>query len=269
MRNDPGSVLPPDGFTSAFVSGLMRTAPGWTLQVRGPLQVTATDENGRKVQADLSKSYRQYCESPQHGAAILAAAARALLETTLIHTSRVDRARVVPVIKPRAWLEQVLRAQHNRGAEIPPLVYLAYNAELSVLYAEDNPSSMRFINHDDLHGLSLTQAELHALAVPNLRNVLPDVALRGGEGVYMVSAGGNYEPSLILVDSFWESRQIAVEGDYVVALPARGILAVTGSGNPKGLSTLRGAAVKFSDSPNRISAALFIYRDGRFEVFDG
>jgi uncharacterized protein YtpQ (UPF0354 family) len=44
-------------------------------------------------------------------------------------------------------------------------------------------------------------------------------------------AGGQYESSLLLAENIWSSGQIEVDGDVVVAVPAKDALLVTGSGN--------------------------------------
>jgi uncharacterized protein YtpQ (UPF0354 family) len=72
-----------------------------------------------------------------------------------------------------------------------------------------------------------------------------------------------------LIESIWNSGQIEVDGEVVVAIPARGILIVTGSGNKAGLKTVRELAAKTSaEAAYRLTPRLFVFRDGRFEVFE-
>ena len=60
-----------------------------------------------------------------------------------------------------------------------------------------------------------------------------------------MSAGGNYEASLLLIDDIWSSGQVKVNGDIVVAIPTRDVLLVTGSRNRSGLKRVRELAAKF------------------------
>jgi uncharacterized protein YtpQ (UPF0354 family) len=60
-----------------------------------------------------------------------------------------------------------------------------------------------------------------------------------------------------------------VDGEIVVAIPARGILVVTGSRNKPGLKTLRELAAKTAaEAAYRLTSQLFVFRNGGFEPFD-
>ena len=72
--------------------------------------------------------------------------------------------------------------------------------------------------------------------------------------------GGDY----VLVEKAGEAR----DGDIVVAVPAKNALIVTGPNNAAGLARLRAAASRFAAAPNGLTAALFVYRGGKFARFD-
>jgi uncharacterized protein YtpQ (UPF0354 family) len=109
---------------------------------------------------------------------------------------------------------------------------------------------------------------LRALAVENLKRVLPKIELRGDDEVMLMSAGGNYEASLLLIDDIWSSGQVKVNGDIVVAIPTRDVLLVTGSRNRAGLKRVRELAAKFvAQGPYELTDTLFRYHDGRFTKF--
>ena len=83
-----------------------------------------------------------------------------------------------------------------------------------------------------------------------------------------VKAGGNYEASLLAVPDFWSKGQFKVDGEIVVAIPARDHLLITGSRNAEGLAKLREVAARVAqDIPQRITDTLFVFRDGRFVEF--
>jgi uncharacterized protein YtpQ (UPF0354 family) len=109
---------------------------------------------------------------------------------------------------------------------------------------------------------------LRALAIENLKRVLPKIEMRRVGEVALMSAGGNYEASLLLIDDIWSSGQIQVDGDIVVAIPTRDVLMVTGSRSRSGLKLVREMAAKFkSQGPYELTDTLFRYRDGRFTKF--
>jgi uncharacterized protein YtpQ (UPF0354 family) len=110
---------------------------------------------------------------------------------------------------------------------------------------------------------------LREAALTNLSRILPKIEIRpGADGVLLVSAGGEFDASLLLADNLWTGGQIKVDGDIVVAVPAKDVLIVTGSHNAAGLARLRAAAAKFAFGPNGLTSALFAYRDGKFVRFE-
>jgi uncharacterized protein YtpQ (UPF0354 family) len=164
----------------------------------------------------------------------------------------------------------VRRALEARGHDAAKFsqAHDTYNSELVVLYAEDTPKNMRYLTDDDVTELGIERDELRQLAVENLRRLLPNVEMTGDKGVFLMQAGGDYEASLLLIESIWNSGQIEVEGEIVVAIPARGILIITGSQNRGGLRKVRDLAEKTaSEASYRLTSQLFVFRAGRFEVF--
>ena len=128
---------------------------------------------------------------------------------------------------------------------------------------------MSFLTNEKLTKLGLSRDEnLQKLAVANLRNVIPNIEIRGSHGSYMITAGGAYEASLILFDDLWERMASKVNGEIVIAVPARDLLLVTGSNDKDGLERMR--KVVSGVPPNEgyaISDALFVYRDKHFVEF--
>jgi uncharacterized protein YtpQ (UPF0354 family) len=97
---------------------------------------------------------------------------------------------------------------------------------------------------------------------------LPKIEMRAGsDGVFLISAGGDFEASLLVVDSLWSSGQIKVEGDIVAAVPAKDALLVTGSDNKAGIARLHTLATDLAAGPYPLTQALFIYRRGKWMKF--
>ncbi|MFP3961495.1 DUF1444 domain-containing protein [Actinomadura fulvescens] len=92
-------------------------------------------------------------------------------------------------------------------------------------------------------GLGVAPAELRRLAVANLRNRRPDLTLSWYPDVraVTVSLGEGLESGLLLDDGFLDKLAQDVEGDLVVAAPARDVFAATGTGHPDGVEKLRWA----------------------------
>src|SRR5262249_31766515 len=113
------------------------------------------------------------------------------------------------------------------------------------------------------------RTRLREASLANLSRLLPKIEIRpGSDGVLLITAGGEFDASLLLADNLWSGGQIKVDGDIVVAVPAEDGLIATGSRNARGLARRRGAANKFASGPNWLKAALFVYRDGKFMRFE-
>ena len=138
---------------------------------------------------------------------------------------------------------------------------------LVVVYLEDGGRGARILREAEVAALHLAERELRARTVENLRRRLGTVEQLGGPDVLMIAAGGTYEASLLLVDRFWNPETLPVAGDYVVALPGRDMLLVTGSDFPLGIARLRQIAresLPLSKEP--VTAELLVRRDGRWSV---
>jgi uncharacterized protein YtpQ (UPF0354 family) len=135
-----------------------------------------------------------------------------------------------------------------------------------VVYAENRLGTLRILSNRDDVG---DRARLREASLANLSRVLPKIEIRpGADGVLLITAGGEFDASLLLADNIWTGGQVKVDGDIVVAVPAKNVLIATGSHNPPGLARLRAAAAKFAGGPNGLTSALFVYRDGKFVRFD-
>ena len=118
----------------------------------------------------------------------------------------------------------------SRGVKkLPDNVYEDLNSDLIILYAEDSQKNIRYLTPADLEKVNIDRKELRNLACENLKKLLPKIERQGANGLYMITAGGDYEASLLLFGSMWIDMQKDVHGDVVVAIPTRDLLIVTGS----------------------------------------
>jgi uncharacterized protein YtpQ (UPF0354 family) len=258
-------------FTEAFAHILRQSSPRLRVTIRGPLELKLVLDDGTDQTAFLENAFTEYQAHPDLRNEVLEKFAAGLLETINHPKGQIDPTRIVPVIKDAAYISEVRRALESRGHDAGKFsqAHDVYNSELVVLYAEDTPNNMRYLTDDDVTELGIEPSDLRQLAIENLRRLLPDVKMAGDNGVFLMQAGGDYEASLLLIDSIWSSGQIEVDGEIVVSIPARGILVVTGSRNKPGLRTVRELAAKTAaEAAYRLTSQLFVFRSGRFEVFE-
>jgi uncharacterized protein YtpQ (UPF0354 family) len=260
-------TLAPRAFTERVARAAAAALPSASVSVSDDLQFVLRYPSGASATANLAKAYKSYEREPQHLDDIVQAQVSALREAggDANGPPKLDRSRIVPLIKERQWFEQVQR----RGREQSPpqeLVAEPFNSELVVVYAENRPGALRILSSRDDVG---DRARLRELALTNLSRLLPKIEIRpGADGVLLISAGGGFDASLLLAENLWSNNQIKVDGDIVVAVPAADALVATGSRNAAGLARLRAVAAKFAAGPNGLTTALFAYRDGKFMRFE-
>jgi uncharacterized protein YtpQ (UPF0354 family) len=260
-------TLPPRAFTERVARAVLGAIPSAKVALSGDLQFVVRYPNGASATSDLGKAYQTYQHDPEHLDDLVQAQVSALVEATGDDNGlpKLDRTRIVPIIKDRSWFEAMAR----RGREQSPsqeLVAEPLNGDLVVVYAENRLGTLRILSNRDDVG---DRARLRELALTNLSRMLPKIEIRpGADGVLLISSGGEFDASLLLADNLWSSEKVKVDGDIVVAVPAKNALIVTGSNNAAGLARLRAAASRFAAAPNGLTAALFVYRGGKFVRFD-
>jgi uncharacterized protein YtpQ (UPF0354 family) len=262
-------AITPSQFTEEFAKDLRLAAPSNKVIVKSDLELQLINSAGKESTAFLDNAYKAYLQDPRALRKVLQLYIASYLEPR-DNEDKVDRARIVPIIKDKHWLTDVAKSMKERGSKKPmENVFEEYNEDLTIVYAEDSPKNIRYLTPKKLDDIGVTRAELRSMAVKNLRNLLPNIEIRKGPLISMVTAGGDYEACLLLLDDIWAGGAFQVRGDIVVAIPSREILLVTGSEMPDGIAKLRELANKFvQQSSYRLTDTLFVYRNGRFTRFE-
>lgn len=288
-------------FTELFIDALRAEVPELDIRPLRPLQLTIA-RDGRAITVHLGNAFVRCETSPDMLHVIVDDHVVATIEQLGRDDLQIDVTRIVPVMENVRYREELASSQNGDGAE---LAHESYNETLIVLYAEDKPSITRFLDDRTLDDLRIDRSKLRSIAVRNLVKLLPelievrgangvhwlsvdgtykgsmsmvvssDTTERGQSGIYRVSAGGNYEASLLLFDDIWSSDtwstgDTRVAGEVVVAVPARDVLVVSGSRESEGIATLREIASGIVASDlSSLTEQLFVYRNGRFQPFEG
>lgn len=122
---------------------------------------------------------------------------------------QLDTTKIVSIIKDILYLEEVKRLTESEEIS---LVYEKLNEELVILFAEDTENSISYFDKDKLKKTSFG-GDLYSLAKKNLENILPEIEKFGEKLLFMLTAGGYYEASLILLDFIWTKENFPVDGD--------------------------------------------------------
>jgi uncharacterized protein YtpQ (UPF0354 family) len=244
---EPGEteqLLTPAQFAEEFAVALRNKMPTIQVQIIQSLEIKVTNANGKETKVFLDNAYTRYRITPENKAELIQKYGEAFLETATAQDQPVDQARIVPIIKDRAWINDLKKGLKARGGqESPEQVHEAYNEELIIVYAVDTPTNIRYLSTADLGQLQLkTSGDLRKLACANLERLLPAPDIQQENGLYRIKAGGDYDASLLLLESLWTTGKIPVAGETVAAIPARDFLAVTGSEDASGMKKIRAIA---------------------------
>lgn len=142
---------------------------------------------------------------------------------------------------------------------------------LLAAYVVDMGDHFQYVQHRHLSAADLSEGELHKHAIYNLSGIAEEkIKVQPYGDIFAVLMGGNFEASLLLFDSFWiDSCAHLAPNGYVVALPARDILAFTDIKNAKGIKELGDLCQRTEDGDcdHRLTNTLFTYVNGGWQPY--
>lgn len=171
---------------------------------------------------------------------------------------------IVPVIKD----EQYLNIARKSEKEEASLVYEHLVADLWVVYCIDKPEAILTLKPTSLRQMQLEEKNLRAMAIENLRRILPPVECHGDGPVYMLTAGGDYVASLLLFDDLWEKLAATVNGEIVAAVPTRDVVLFTSSTSSEGIIKMRQTVTRLIETGGYLISTTMLRRHhGGWKVF--
>lgn len=257
----------PPQFTEEFAKAISLASPSTKVVKKAALELQLTSAAGKASTVFLDNAYKEYLLDSKALKDVIQRYAASSLEAR-DDAAKIDRTRIIPIIKDRRWLTEIALSLKSRGVTKPvDHVVEDLNEELVIVYAEDSPKNIRYFAPKDLDAIGVSRTDLRATAVNNLRKILPKIEIHKGQVVSMVTAGGDFEASLLLFNELWSDGTFQVDGDIIVAIPARDLLIVTGSKTPGGISRMRELSSKYvQQSSYGLTDTLFVFRNGKFEV---
>ena len=130
---------------------------------------------------------------------------------------------------------------------------------------EDKENSIHYLSIADLEEIDFPEENLKIQSLENLHNYI-SIERHGENGLYMLTADGNYESSLILLD-IWYKENFDINGEFVIGIPARDILYITGSKDSENLHKLYDLIKEIDENGDHlVSDKIFELRNGKFET---
>jgi uncharacterized protein YtpQ (UPF0354 family) len=261
-------MMNPADFTEEIARRVRAIAPQLDVQIVGELElaINMTEDGGNR--AFLNNAYQMYQgESARNRNDLIDRYVRSFAEAA----AGLERSRdaIIPIVKDRDWLQEIRQSMlQMQGTEGQDKVYEDLNDDLVVVYAIDTPSNIAYLNPDELERLEVPREDLRALAVRNLRGLLPGIEVHRGDLVNMITADGNYEASLLLFADLWERERGKLRGEPVAAVPARDLLLFADSANIDAVAQLRQLATKMrAEATYALTDRLFVLREGNWLPF--
>ncbi|MCI5054497.1 MAG: DUF1444 family protein [Flavobacteriales bacterium] len=108
---------------------------------------------------------------------------------------------------------------------------------------------------------------LHQISVNALvEEIGANIQLHGDPNhLLMVTAGGNFEAAIILIENFWEQIYEMIGGNAVIAIPARDLLFICKEGNQEAMAKMKEMTQGYFDNPETqglLSKALYLKQSG-------
>jgi uncharacterized protein YtpQ (UPF0354 family) len=256
----------PKDFT-AQVADLLKTH-GMPSEMVGKLELRLTLQGGKEPASVLLKNIYVKCLNDWNNReSLIEEFVKGVLEAD---TDSLLPKNIIPLISNRASVEQMktsVRKQDGDPAQF--FVVEEYNDDLLIIYAIDSPKTIRFLTPKEVDQVNLYGESLLSFAIKNLENILPNIEKQDRAPLFLLSAGDMFESSLILLDRIWDKGKLGIEGEILVAVPARPIVLVADSNSPESVQNLKTVAAEMAlKAAYAISKHVFVRRAGRFVRWD-
>lgn len=260
------NVLTESQYTKEYIKVMKKKYPHVNYEIVEPLILKATYKEGEEVTHYLDNSYRDYKLDPREINVVIERYSNASGEV-YNKNKEINLNSIVPVIKPRDYLEQLKTLGNSvKDYKVPELIWEPYNEDLIIVYAEDKEESIHFFNQEEFEKLKISKDTLLEFSLNNLNSVLPKIEKVGENGNFGLIAGGNYEVSLMLVTSIWTKQNFEVNGEIVIAIPNRDLVFITGSNDNEAIEKLKGKIKEsFKTGHHSISTSFYKWNGNKFE----
>ena len=207
------------------VSGVLREkVPRATIEVTGNLDIQITGlPSGKSLNVWLGRAYEEFSKAPGEADEIIARYIRGTL--AVADDAAIEHQRIIPTIKSRDWLDS-----QRQVAGFDPLVE-PYNADLVIIYG-DFRDGIRYGHRSEFEPLGISGEAIREQALANLRRMIEEIKVVGGDGCYLLGAGGTLDSSLVLLDEVLEDPRLQISGKPLIAVSDRGSFWVVDDANP-------------------------------------
>ena len=257
------SNLSTTAFANKYFYALKKKVPGLQLVSINGLEVITKVTDANECRNYLDNAFAEYRNDPKNLSSILEKYTNSAKDLFLPEEP-VQMERIVPVIKDYRFMHEVSKINERYDVDY---IYEQYNQDLYIFYAEDKENSISYLSKDNFDRLNMELEQLKAQAIENLDAVISKMERHGENGYFMVTAGGDYEASLILSD-IWSKDNFPVNGELLIGIPSRDLLLVAGTEDADNIEKLANTIREINRNGDHIvSDKIFALQNGKFEVW--
>lgn len=252
--NKNKELLSEAAYTKRYLDSMELRLPAHKFHIVKDLEIHSADSNRHF----LDNAYHAYTKSPEELETIMTAYLNAAM-TAYINDSKYSKEYIVPVLKPRQYLDDIANLTEVKLYAEP------FASEIIITYVHDSEFKFSFLSQDDLDSMQIHTDTLQQHAVKNLKRILPEIEKIGDHQHYDLVADGIFESSILLLPDFWTKDNFPVEGDIVLSCPSRDKLSIVGSKDQHAVENLRLTTQKSYEEDNyQVSPYLYKYSNGKF-----
>jgi uncharacterized protein YtpQ (UPF0354 family) len=263
--NSKNSVMTEKEFAKVYLDSLSKKYPTAKFELNTDLTITS-EKGDLDFKHYIDNAFIAYKAEPDSISDIIS---RYVASTTDLYVEQktVNVVNIIPVIKPIEYLDEINSL--TKDGKSFPMITEKYNDQLIIAYAEDSKNSIKYLTEDDFKHLAISRDTLKSIALRNFNKIIPNIQRQGDNGLFMITAGGDYEASLILLSSIWTKENFPVDGEFIVAIPNRDMLMVTGSKNKIGISKIKEiVADSYKTGNYQVSDRLYKWTGNKFEIYE-
>jgi uncharacterized protein YtpQ (UPF0354 family) len=259
------SILSKKRFRNRLLDVLRLRLPQARIQGCGDLSIAIAElGTPERVGANLENAYREFEENPSAIDDIITRWADVIVESSSKSNAGIDVSAVVPVIRSRTWLADLqVHAESPLGRH--DLWTEAYNDDLIIAYVEIRQFGFHFVQQREIEASSRPPEDVRSAAFANLRVLSHERTTAADDGLYLIAACGGLGASLLLDETLWSSDALSVRGNFLIGVPARDDLVVTGTDDPFDVFRIADFVNNlYRAEQYPISARLYVWRASRF-----
>jgi hypothetical protein len=138
----------------------------------------------------------------------------------------------------------------------------SFLSDLIIFYAFDLGDWFELVSNSAREKMEISEEDLHAASLKNLRALNLEILAHRGDRYIMLTAGGNFEATLLLLPEVWESVSEMVQGNIIAVTPARDLLLFTGDSDLENLAELRRKTSQSIEKADKPLSRNFFQRNG-------